>query len=241
MWGWRGRIGFVIPGDFIYGAEFYPILPEGVALDVHSLGIEKIVHKEIERTFNLFLPAAEHLATQECDVIIWGGSLIITYMGYDRALELNRRIAETTGIPAIMNLQADFDALIALSAKKIVIATPYAPARNEERKRLAESLGFEVLNIKGLGLERRVEFGNQPPYASYRLAKQAFLEAPEAEAIYISCPEWPTVSNIRKLESETERPVVTSTTATIWAALRALNIKDPIRGYGSLLEKLDAK
>ena len=238
MWGWRARIGFVIPGDLLYGPEFYAILPDGVAMDFHSLGIEKLVPEEIERVFNLYLPAAKHLATQECDVIVFGGSPIMNYMGYDHALELKRKITEATGIPAVLHLEACFDALNFFSAKKIVIATPYAEARNQERKRLSESLGFEVLNIKGLGFERRVEFGKQPPYAAYRLAKQAFLEAPDADAIYISCPEWPTVSNIQKLESETEKPVVTSVTAIIWAALRILHIKEPIKGYGKVLELL---
>ena len=42
MWGWRARIGFVIPGDLLYGPEFYDILPEGVAMDFHSLGIERL-------------------------------------------------------------------------------------------------------------------------------------------------------------------------------------------------------
>jgi len=75
-----------------------------------------------------------------------------------------------------------------------------------------------------------------PPYASYRLAKQAFLEFPETDAIWISCPLWPTVRNIERLEYDTGKPVVTSVTANIWAAYREMHIKEPTKGYGKLLE-----
>ncbi len=239
MRGWRGRIGMVIPGDFVYGTEFPPILPEGVILDVHSLGIEKLIPGEMEETFNRNLAACKHLATQECDVIVFGGTPIMTYMGWDRALELKRKIAEATGTPVVLSLEAAIDALKALSAKKIVIATPYVEARNRERKALAESLGFKVLNIKGMGLEKRVDISKQPPYASYRLAKQAFFEAPEeADAIWISCPEWFVVPNIQKLEDDTGKPVVTAPTATTWAALRIMHIKEPIKGCGKLMTLL---
>jgi maleate cis-trans isomerase len=236
MWGWRGRIGLIIPGDFVYGPEFYSILPEGIALDVHTLGIERLVPEEIERIFNLFLLAAQHLASQECDVIFPTGSPILTYVGYDRGLELERKITASTGIPAILNLRADLDALRALSAKKIVIVTPYTEERTLERKKLCQDLGFQVLNTKCLGFEKRVEFGKQPFYASYRLARQAFFETPDADAVYISCPEWATVGNIQKLEDEIGKPVVTSTTSIIWAAFRAMHVNEHIKGYGRLLE-----
>lgn len=238
MWGWRGRIGFIVPGDMVYGPEFYSILPEGIAIDVHTLGIERLIPEEMERTFNLYFSAAKHLATQECDVIVPTGSPILTYMGYERSLEMVRKIEETVRIPTFLHVKADFDALKEMGAKKIVIVTPYTEKLTQERKQLAQKLGFEVLNTKCLGLERRVEIGKQAPYVSYRLAKQAFLEAPEADAIYISCPEWPVVKNIDKLEQDTGKPVVTTTTVIIWASLRIMQVKEPIKGYGRLLELL---
>ena len=236
MWGWRGRIGLIVPGDFIFGPEFYSVLPEGVAIDVYSLGLERLVPEEIERTANLYLPAAQHLATQECDVIISSGTAVLVSMGYERCQEMSRNITEITGIPSISDLEAGFDALNFLSAKKIVFVSPATEAKHEEMKRVFESAGFEIINTKYSGFERYAEFGKQPPYASYRLARQAFLEAPEADAIWILCPIWQTVGNIHKLELEVEKPVVTTTTSIIWAALRIMHIKEPIKGYGKLLE-----
>ena len=236
---WRGKIGFITPaGDHPICSEFGAVLPDGVIILVTTLGVERLIAEDFERVFSMYPVAAKHLATQECDVIIAGGGAPFSYIGYDRTQEMFQKIRETIAIPIISALDAYFDALRALSAKKIVIVTPFEEARNEERKRIFESAGFDVLNMKGLGIQRRVELRKQPPYASYRLAKQAFLEAPEADAIFIACPEWPTVGNIEKLEHDVLKPVVCSVTSLVWAALRALHIKEPIKGYGRLLQLL---
>ena len=61
---------------------------------------------------------------------------------------------------------------------------------------------------------------------------------PTAEAILISGTGLPTVGIVERLEQDLGKPVVTSQTATLWHALRALGIKDPVRGYGRLLTDL---
>ena len=205
---------------------------------MRCFSVDKLVAEDAAKTFDMYPDAARHLEKQECDVIVLGGSVIFPLMGYERSQEMIRKIRDSVKVPVINNLEAHFDALRFLSARKIVIATPYEDARNEERKILCEKVGFQVLNIKGLGLQKRVDIGKQPPYASYRLAKQAFMEAPEADAIYISCPEWPTIRNIERLEHDTGKPVVAAVPAMIWAALRTIGIKEPIKGYGKLLELL---
>ena len=45
----------------------------------------------------------------------------------------------------------------------------------------------------------------------------------------------PTAGIVGRLEGELNKPVVTSQTATLWWALRAMGIKDAVRGYGRLL------
>lgn len=235
----RGKIGFISPADDVHSDfEFFSVLPHGVKMIVVPTAVRRFVAEDFAKAFSMYPAAAEYLVTQECDVILAEGSLVFTYMGYDKSREMIQGIRETIGIPVIMNLEAHFDALKELSAKKIVIVTPYKEERTEERKRLCESLGFEVLNTKSLGLQRRIDVQNLPPYASYRLAQQAIFEAPEAEAIYISCPEWPTINVIEKLEQDMGKPVVTPLGAEMRAVLRVLQIKDSIKGYGTLLEDI---
>ena len=47
-------------------------------------------------------------------------------------------------------------------------------------------------------------------------------------------------SAVDALERRTGKPVVTSNQATIWAALRALGLEHPVRGFGRLLERVAA-
>ena len=239
-YGWRGKIGFICPGGEWCGCnEYYPLLPEGVALDVTTLGVDKMSPNAFESIFGMYLPAAKRLEAAECDVIVAGGAAPFNYLGYSRVQEeLMRKLREDISVPVTMSLDAHFDALRALKAKKIVIVTPYEDARNKERKELCESVGFEVLAIKGLGIGRKLDIEKLPHYTSYKLAMAAFREAPEADAIYISCPIWPTVRHIEKLEQDTGIPVVADVAAVIWAALRAMHLKIAIRGFGRLLEQL---
>ncbi len=215
MYSWRGKIGIVVPpgdtsNDF---PEHAAVLPEGIKMVMSTVGIGMMIDEEIEKAFAKYPEVIKYLGTQECDVIVVSGALPFLYMGWDRSQQMIQELRETIAIPIILDLEATIDALRVLSAKKIVMATPFEEARNEERKKMLESAGFRVLNMKGLGIRRRLDVQKQPPYASYRLAKQTYLEAPEADAIYIACPDWPTVHNIEKLEVDVGRPEVTHVTA----------------------------
>ena len=122
-------------------------------------------------------------------------------------------------------------------SKKLVVATPHEEERNRKLKTFLEQSGFTVLNIRGLGIRVAADIAKVPTYEVYRLAKQVFMEAPEAEGIHIPCARWPTIGNIEKLENDLGVPVVTSTTGMIWTALDQLRVKEPIKGYGTPLEK----
>ena len=147
MFGYRGRIGFITPaGDSGGVSEYLTLLPDGVVVIITTCAVSRLVHEDAEKAFSMYPAAAEHLASQECDVIFAPGSLVFSHMGYEPAQDMIQKIRETIGIPVITDLDAHFDALRSLSAKRIVIATPYPEARTEERKKLCESVGFEVLN-----------------------------------------------------------------------------------------------
>ena len=138
----------------------------------------------------------------------------------------------------MLNATAHINALRAFSAKKIVLVSPFEVERNEEEKKFLEKIGFDVINTKGAGCHYNNETSKLPPYTSYRLAKEAFREAPGADAILIECPGWEVLSNIDALEKDIGKPVISAIAADLWAPLTALNIKEPIRGYGKLLEML---
>ena len=237
---WRGRFGIVAAGgdtglDY---PEHAVLLPEGVTMIMKPLGVDKIGAEAAEKVFTMFPDAITFLAKQECDVIIASATLPLILMGWERSQKMIEELRKNIAVPIIMAMDAHMDAMRAFSARKIVMVSPFEEARNEERKKVLESAGFEVVNMKGLGLNRRLDIQRQDSYASYALAKSAFLEAPEADALYISCPDWLVVQNVGKLEYDLKVPVITHASAVVWAALKAMHIRGPVKGYGRLLEEL---
>ena len=240
MFGWRGRIGIVIPRAFDYASEFEQILQQvkGVAIAVTCLNLERHGPKDFEKIFPLYQQAGEYLAKFNVNIIILQGTIVFTYKGYEKGLEIAKLIEKNTGVPTRLQLTNQLDALKWFGTKRIALASYYDESRNQERKTLLENLGFQVLSMKGTSAPHAMDIGRTIPYAAYRAAKEAFLEAPEADAIYISGPGWEVVEHIDALEKDTGKPVVASTPADIWAAFNVMRVRQPIEGYGRLLEEL---
>ena len=237
MYGWRARIGKVEPsrGD-TYQYEFNRMAPRGVILVVSILGLSKLTQDEISAAYKKYRDAARELAEIGVDVIALGGSPIFQLQGFGSDLEMIREIEEDTGIPTTTGLTAEVEAMRALNMNKIVIATPFKEEVNQRSADWFTKAGFEVLKIKGLGIEVPAEMSRLPFYASYRLAREVFLETPGADGVYIACPRWGTIEIIDKLEEDLEAPVVTGSQAATWHALRKANVRERIHGYGKLME-----
>ncbi len=238
MLGWRAKIGSIGGSPRANTQERDRLLPEGVVCVYTDLGVRSVAPEDLRRAFESLPRYGEAMAELEVDFIMFSGSAIWHCIGYEKSLEMIKHIEETTGIPTMINSTAQINALNALSAKKIVVASPFDEERNEERRKFLEEVGFEVLNFKGLELRRIIDIQNLSHDASYRLAREAFSEAPEADAILIDCPVWPIMPHVDMLERDTGKPVVAPIAAELWAALTALHIKASIRGYGVLMETL---
>jgi maleate isomerase len=105
-------------------------------------------------------------------------------------------------------------------------------------KAFLEASGFEVTDVKGLSLTDNLVVGRLSAHTAYDLALQ--LDRTKADAIVLSCTNWPTMEVIERLERETGKPVITTTQATVWAALRAIGYGAGIEGYGRLLREVAA-
>src|SRR5438046_183296 len=91
------------------------------------------------------------------------------------------------------------------------------------------------------GLENRtLGYLDVLPDAVRAIALGREADVPSADAILISATGLPTVGIVERLERDLGKPVVTSQTATLWYALRALGVTDPVRGYGRLLTGLSS-
>ena len=237
MYGWRGRIGVVFPsrGDtFTY--EFYKMVPEGIVLVSSCLNLYELTKEQLREAEKKYDEAAKDLAQVGVDVIVLTGSPLFQLKGLGSDKAAIERIQKATNIKTTTGITSEIEAIKHLNIHKLVVATPFKEELNERGKKFLEAHDFTVVKIKGLGIQRNSEIASLPLHAPYKLAKEIFLEHPDCEGIYIPCPRWGTAEIIDKLEKDLRVPVVTCVQAALWNALRILNIKEPISGYGRLLE-----
>lgn len=240
MYGWRARIGLMIPSTVTtMDQEFNRLVPDGVSVHVTRLLHTSSSLEGLASLYDNIGRAAEELATAHVDIIVFGctsGGLI---KGKSYEEDIRNKIEKASGnIQAITVIGSVIDALNTLKIKKLIVVTPYIPEVFMAEEKFLENVGFKVLDIRGLGIEDSASISYEQPIASYKLSKSMFLDNSEAEGIFISCTNFRTMEIIDKLEKDTKVPVVTGVQATLWKCLKKVNCNEPILGYGKLLENI---
>lgn len=236
-YGWRAWIGRIEPSyRWVEGPIWERTLPDGVDIIVSCLGVERLTDEDLQRAHDNILAHVRRFAAEPfIDVINVGGSPVVGLKGYAAHEHFRKELEEITDKPIVTSLGAAFDALETLRLKKLVVVTPYKEKPTRNRIEVLTDAGFEVVGAKYLGLEKNTEFCTEPSQSSYRLTREAIMEFPEADGIYIGCSGWPAAAHVEHLERDYGKPVVYSQLAQIWACLRAAGIREPVEGFGMLL------
>ncbi len=234
MYGWRGRIGLIVPSsNTTMEEELRRALPDGVSLHVARVKLRKVTVEELQRMEEYVEAAADTLADAGVGIIAYGcttGSLV-GGVGYDE--KIAKKIEEVAGVRAVATATAVVEALRHLRVESIAVATPYIDEVNKKEEEFLRDSGFNVVSMIGLGIESNIEIGRQAPEVAYRLGRAA--DHRDAEALFISCTNFRTFEILEALEMDLGKPVISSNSATLWMVLRELRISEPIFGLGELL------
>jgi len=237
MYGWRGKIGLIIPSlNNTMEPEFYKMVPEGVAVYGTRVFLEEGLPNELQKMADDIEKATDLLRSAGVNAILYGctsGSLI-KGPGWDQ--QIIKRIEERSGISATTTSTAIIEAFRELRVKKVSVATPYVDSVNKAEKEFFESHGIKVINIEGLQYTTGKELHRESPETTYTFAKGVCR--PEADCLLISCTDFPSIEVIDILEQDTGKPVISSNTASLWGILRKMTIRKCIDGYGELLRRL---
>ncbi len=239
MYGWRARIGHVAPsrGDtLVY--EFYRMFPEGFMILNTTGTVRQLVDDDFEKQLGRIEEAVQDLVENNCDSIIFSGSPLFTRLPFGSDRELGKKLTEKFGLPVAAGLTAEVEALKALNFQKLVVGTPYPEELNQRLKRHLEASGFEVLQIAGYGVQKNAQLTDLPVHASYKIAKRLYAKARGADGIFIACPRWPTITDVAILEEEIGKPVITNRLACIWYAMKMIDVKENVKGFGRLMASL---
>jgi maleate isomerase len=231
------RIGLLVPSsNTTVEVEFYRALPATVTLHTARLFLSTIAPESILAMVQDMENQAKLLATADVDVIVLGATApsFLKGLGYDR--ELIGQIEAATGRKATTTSTALVEAIRHFGAKRIVLGSAYTERVNGIAKAFLEANGIGVTDVKGLSLTDNLVVGRLSATTAYDLALT--LDRSNADAIVLSCTNWQTMDVIERIERETGKPVITTTQATVWAALRAVGYGDAVAGYGRLLREI---
>jgi maleate cis-trans isomerase len=235
-YGWRGTIGFILPSScLVYEQEFLTITRglDGVIGVPARLLITACDAAGLAAMNDHIDLAARQLATCDCDVVIYmctSGSFMDGNKG-DEAIR--KRVHELTGKPTMSTSQAVIAAMQRFELKRVVMLTPY----NEDLTRrevcwLADN-GIEVSDFHFGDIPDNLDRGSQSPEELLHLAKKLCWQ--DADGIFLSCGNVPYLDIVAQLEQHTGKPVIASSLATTWMALRMTGIHEPIEDFGRLL------
>lgn len=238
--GWRGKFGLINPG-VMRGVEvrhFYQVAPEGLEMLAVTLGITRLTDERVQQALSRVDEAAQRLAEAGANFVSIQGTPLVSIKGFGWDKELIKRVEDIAKCPATTSMTAAVEAFKSVSVKKVAMGSPMTHEMDRRSKKFLEDNGIEVLNIKSLNIEVNRQIRELPENASYNVAREAYLGAPEAEGIYIPCGAWGSPAVIEYLERDFGKPVVTSHQAALWACLKALKIRDRVEGYGRIFESL---
>ena len=210
--------------------DLYQMAPPTVTVHTARMLLRDVTPDALEEMAGEATRAARLLKTADVDILAYGctsGSLI---RGVEWEKSLKRRLEETAGVPVVTTAGAVVEGLRALGAERVSVFTPYTDAVNMHEKSFLEAHGYMVDTMRGLGLTDNQRIGR----VSMMQLESFLVPAPGSDAVFVSCTNLPVLHIIEKLEERHRLPFVTSTQATMWAALRGLHSSN-LDGYGSLL------
>ena len=228
-------IGLVVPFATDHapdeGVQMYP----HVRFIARGVGVRSLTPEGYDAAVDRIVPAAEYLAGQQVDAIMVIGTSLTFYRGADFHAELLTKLRAATGLPVSTMSQAIVDGLNSFGARRLAVATAYADEVNNRLKTFLTAHGFDVLALEGFGLIGFGEPDRKSEEDIMALGTKACAAAPDAEALVICCGGLRTLGVAAPLERQHGIPVVASTQAAFWAALRLAGVAGTLAGYGRLL------
>lgn len=233
----RKKLGLILPSsNTTTEPDFHRVLPDNVSLHTSRIWVVDVTHDGLEEMNRDAELAAKYVGTTEPHAIAYActSGSFIGGPGYDQAL-LARISAEAGGVASVGTSPSMVEALRTVGVTRVAVVTPYTDTINEGLTTFLTAHGFDVATMAGQQIVSNLEIGDQSPEAILAFAR-ANLD-PSAEGYFLSCTNWRSMEIVDQLERESGKPVVTSNQATVWAALRALAVSEPIDGYGRLLRE----
>jgi maleate isomerase len=217
MYGWRGRIGLMLPYDnAVIEPEFARTLPWGVS--AHAIRTTKTDRKELAEESLILAPSMKQLRVNIALYACNASSFMLGRVWHDEFLA---KFQDLTGVPSESASSAMIKQIAHRKVKRVALVTPYPKWLLDPLAKFITDSGFEVANIVGLGLEPP-DINALGADHSYRVAKEANVK--EADGVFILATNFRTLEILGVLEQELRKPVMSSNQALMWMAKTMLGL-----------------
>jgi maleate isomerase len=218
----RSRIGLIAPFDLELDREYWRFVDDAVSVHITrtahvsgpvGIGLADAVAdgEEMTRTTRSLVAARPGVVAYACT----SGSFIHGVSGEARLRETILR----AGAPrAVTTSGALLEALAALGAERVALATPYVDDLAERLRAFVIAAGHRPVSLVSMGLEG--DIAHVDASRVMELARRA--DHRDADALFLACTNLPTFDLIEELEASLGRPVLTANQVTMWSALRAI-------------------
>ncbi|MFN4099486.1 MAG: aspartate/glutamate racemase family protein [Pararhodobacter sp.] len=212
------------------------LYPQGLRFVARGLGLQKLSFDDYGQAVERVRDIAKALVEEDdAQAICLMGTSLSFFRGGLFNEELVAMLQDATGKPATTMSNAVCEALNALGARRVAVGTAYS---DDVNARLAEFLtkrGFDVCAMEGMGLVEVRDVHDVTPDQVTELGRRAAKAAAGAvDAVLVSCGGLPALHLADALEDELGLPVVASSTAGAWGAVRLLGHSGAAPALGRL-------
>lgn len=230
-------LGMIYPQKVAVTAETLAMYPAGVRFLIEGVGLQTMTPAGYDSVIDKIVPAAVKLKGDGAQAIMLMGTSLSFYRGASFNQELADSIRKATGLPTSTMSSAVVDGLRAVGGRRLAVPTAYNDEVNARLRTFLQQSGFEVLAIKGMGIERIGVAGTVPKEDIETFAVGVARMAPTADAMLLSCGGFRTLESIAPIEAQSKVPVVSSSPHALWTGVRLLGLSGIAAGYGTLLAK----
>lgn len=232
----QGPLGLIVPpasGEVPYdGAILYPnakFIARGLALpSVSPEGYDQVIDRVADLACELALDGAIAISLM--------GTSLSFYRGADFNRQLMRVMHKASNRPCTTMSQAVLNALEAVGAKKVAIATAYIDTVNQSLVRFLEENDYTVNGILGMAMTDVAAIQAVDTDALVQLCHQAWQKHGPADALILSCGGLKTLDVIKQMEAALGVPVISSSPTGFWDVMRTAGLDSRSPGHGAIFE-----
>lgn len=223
----KGLIGLLTPqANTTVEPEHFILLPAGYAhINARLISDKPTIEERLVDYVDQLDPTCDQFANAPIQAIAAGCTGASYLVGREREARVLGEIADKRGVPAFTAATAIVEALHALGARRVALASPYPAALTAASVTYWESHGFTVSGAASADMDTS-QF--HPIYSLKAAAAAALLEglSEQADAVLMLGTGMPTLAPLLEANGPGKVPILSCMLCLAWKGVASINPAD---------------